>query len=160
MTIPTRKKLNRRDAMKTLGAIAGASVLANLPNKWSKPELAAGVLPAHAQTSIAYTYDCWISPESTGVPRVHGPFYDYYNFYFFLQVTPTIDQLWALHFHLPGGGNQIFCLPSTSGYVAQEIPMDSLGLGTITWEWRDAKDDCDSGPTVCNGIAFDVEPRF
>ncbi len=45
------KKLSRRDALKIIGAAAGATVLANLPSKWSKPELATGVLPAHAQTS-------------------------------------------------------------------------------------------------------------
>ncbi len=52
MTEQKTKKLSRRDALKILGAAAGASVLANLPSKWTKPELAAGVLPAHAQTSI------------------------------------------------------------------------------------------------------------
>ena len=46
-----QKKLSRRDALKILGAAAGASVLANLPSKWSTPELASGVLPAHAQVS-------------------------------------------------------------------------------------------------------------
>jgi len=45
------KKITRRDAIKLLGAAAGASVLANLPSKWSKPQLSGGVLPAHAQTS-------------------------------------------------------------------------------------------------------------
>ncbi len=49
----TSIKISRRDAIKVLGAAAGASLLANLPSKWSKPELAAGVLPAHAQTSAA-----------------------------------------------------------------------------------------------------------
>ncbi len=51
MTEPKPKKLSRRDAIKVIGAVAGASVLANLPSKWTKPELATGVLPAHAQTS-------------------------------------------------------------------------------------------------------------
>lgn len=46
-----KKKLTRRDAIKLLGAVAGASMLANLPAKWSKPSLMSGVLPAHAQTS-------------------------------------------------------------------------------------------------------------
>jgi len=50
-TKPTKKKLNRRDAIKLIGAAAGASALANLPAKWSKPFLTGGVLPAHAQTS-------------------------------------------------------------------------------------------------------------
>ena len=31
---------------------AGASVLANLPSKWSTPELTTGVLPAHAKASV------------------------------------------------------------------------------------------------------------
>lgn len=50
MDKPSRK-LSRRDAIKVLGAAAGASVLATLPTKWTKPELIAGALPAHAQTS-------------------------------------------------------------------------------------------------------------
>ena len=45
------KKLSRRDAIKLLGAATGATLLANLPSKWSTPELTQGVLPAHAQTS-------------------------------------------------------------------------------------------------------------
>jgi len=51
MSEPKTKKLSRRDAIKVLGAAAGASVLANIPAKWSKPSVAGGVLPAHAQTS-------------------------------------------------------------------------------------------------------------
>lgn len=48
------KKLSRRDAIKLLGAAAGASVLASLPTKWTKPEITTGVLPAHAQTPACY----------------------------------------------------------------------------------------------------------
>jgi hypothetical protein len=68
----TTKKISRRDAMKLLGAAAGASVLANLPTKWQTPQLAAGVLPAHAQTSVgARTIeDCVIFP---GVPPTVAP---------------------------------------------------------------------------------------
>jgi hypothetical protein len=47
----TTKKLSRRDALKVLGAAAGATALANLPAKWTTPKLEAGVLPAHAQSS-------------------------------------------------------------------------------------------------------------
>lgn len=50
-----QRKLSRRDAIKVLGAAAGASVLATLPTKWSKPEITTGVLPAHAQTSACVT---------------------------------------------------------------------------------------------------------
>lgn len=45
------KKISRRDAIKLLGAALGATALANLPKKWNKPELAGGIMPAHAQTS-------------------------------------------------------------------------------------------------------------
>ena len=45
------KKLNRREALKLLGAAAGASLLAGLPAKWSKPSVSGGTLPAHAQIS-------------------------------------------------------------------------------------------------------------
>ena len=46
-----RNKISRRDAIKLLGAVAGATMLANLPSKWNTPELVRGSLPAHAQTS-------------------------------------------------------------------------------------------------------------
>ena len=49
------QKISRRDALKILTAVAGGAVLANIPSKWTKPELIAGVLPAHAQTSVAHT---------------------------------------------------------------------------------------------------------
>ena len=45
--------LSRRDALKALAAIGGAAAAsALLPEKWVKPVVEAGVLPAHAQTSV------------------------------------------------------------------------------------------------------------
>ena len=82
-----KKNLSRRDALKVLGAAAGATVLANLPQKWSPPELASGVLPAHAQTSPAacegwnvyievlsgyFTYDVIDSPAPDLVTEGQG----------------------------------------------------------------------------------------
>jgi len=49
----TNKKLSRREAIKIVGTVAGASLLANLPSKWSKPELTGASMPAHAQTSCS-----------------------------------------------------------------------------------------------------------
>ena len=54
----SQKKISRRDAMKFLAAAVGAATVANLPPKWSKPGLEAGVLPAHAQTSILHDLTC------------------------------------------------------------------------------------------------------
>lgn len=48
-----QKKRSRRNATKLIGAAAGVSVLARLPLKWTKPEVAVAVLPAHAQTSAS-----------------------------------------------------------------------------------------------------------
>ena len=47
-----QKNLTRREAIKILGTAAGAVTLANLPAKWSRPELSGGFIPAHAQTSL------------------------------------------------------------------------------------------------------------
>ena len=67
MTDKPSKQLSRRDALKLLGAAAGASVLANLPSKWSTPRSVAGVLPAHAQTSFdLHSLDCFLL-EFTGL---------------------------------------------------------------------------------------------
>ena len=46
-----QKKLTRREAIKLLGTATGAVTLANLPAKWTSPELSGGSIPAHAQTS-------------------------------------------------------------------------------------------------------------
>ena len=66
MTQQSSKKLSRRDALKLLGAATGAAALANLPSKWSTPELSRGVLPAHAQTSgpVLYSISCNAVPTS------------------------------------------------------------------------------------------------
>jgi hypothetical protein len=65
MTNRSVKNISRRDALKLLGAATGAAVLANLPAKWKTPQLASGVLPAHAQTSNCLT----ITIEYVSVPE-------------------------------------------------------------------------------------------
>ena len=79
MTEKQNKKLSRRDAIKLLGAAAGAAALANLPSKWSKPELVSGVLPAHAQTSMLCS-----APSTTQV-----------NVTFDNQTTNIVDVQWV-----------------------------------------------------------------
>ena len=60
-----QKKLSRREAIKLLGAGAGASLLANLPSKWSKPELTGGTMPAFAQTSCNSVFLEIVSTDGT-----------------------------------------------------------------------------------------------
>jgi hypothetical protein len=61
----TTKKISRRDALKLLGAAIGASIVANLPAKWVKPESISGVLPVHAQTSLPVTSTTTATPTVT-----------------------------------------------------------------------------------------------
>lgn len=75
------EKLSRRDAIKLLGAATGATLLANLPSKWSKPELVSGVLPAHAQTScVAVFFEVLSATGDLGIiglsASFQGPFPD------------------------------------------------------------------------------------
>lgn len=70
MTEETSKRLSRRDALKLIGAATGAAVLANLPSKWTKPELVNGVLPAHAQTSGFSIIGCLVI---TALPQCTSP---------------------------------------------------------------------------------------
>jgi len=53
----SRESLARRNLLKALAVTAGglAGSTLNLPKDWSRPLLQTGVLPAHAQTSPAYT---------------------------------------------------------------------------------------------------------
>ena len=71
----TEKKISRRDAIKMLGAVAGTSVLANLPSRWSTPELTTGVLPAHAQTSVACVGNA-LQIEFLGTDYIHSGNWD------------------------------------------------------------------------------------
>ncbi|MCB0193324.1 MAG: hypothetical protein KDJ65_15365 [Anaerolineae bacterium] len=43
--------INRRHLLRVLAATTGGVVLANIPTKWAKPNIEAGLLPAHAQAS-------------------------------------------------------------------------------------------------------------
>ena len=47
------RTLSRRDALKTLTALGGATALSSLPNNWETPLVEVGALPAHAQVSGA-----------------------------------------------------------------------------------------------------------
>ena len=69
------KKITRRDAIKLLGAAVGATALANLPSRWSKPELVSGVLPVHAQTSCL-ALELQLAGNTGGSVENNGPIWD------------------------------------------------------------------------------------
>ena len=73
----TNKKLNRREALKLLGTAAGASLLAGLPAKWSKPSVTSGHLPAHAQISgLTFVSGIFVWKGSTAFSpqKAHNPY--------------------------------------------------------------------------------------
>ncbi len=142
------KRMSRRDAMKILGAAAGASVLAGLPSKWSKPELAAGALPAHAQTTgVSHTLKCAalvITPPPGPAPSPNPP-----NLPITSKVTisppdPGID----MHYQIAPTG--MVTIDPLNGIV----PTDALGQAevlfhvaavgspphsvTVTWKFVDS----------------------
>jgi len=114
----SQKKLSRRDAIKLLSAATGAAMLANLPSKWSTPELASGVLPAHAQTSgIVFTGLCGELPN---IPS-QGPSTLTFSF--------TIDP--------PMSGVLVRWVVASSGAVDIVLPTDGTaattnGIATLT----------------------------
>ena len=155
MTTPTSKKISRRDAIKLLGAATGAAMLANLPSKWKTPELASGVLPAHAQTSgLLYSLVC--SPDTPfGISGALEPFT--------VTISPTpsngttVVMRWTL---TPNAGETLSQTTGTKNITgpansAQVIETQDFlitngpnGAGSITinWSFENAAD----GNTTCN----------
>lgn len=112
-----QKKLSRRDALKILAAATGAAALANIPSKWTKPELATGVLPAHAQTSGGHTVQAGLSDPNA-------------NFCQPLTSTATItppDPGIPLHFVITTAGT-VTVNPPLSG----NINTDGTGTATLS----------------------------
>lgn len=119
------KKISRRDAIKLLGAVTGATVLANLPSKWSTPEIAKGVLPVHAQTSsdlfilscdlnVNLSTGAWSSTVFTGPNPFTGTRV--------VQFTLTFVNMYFAH-DAPG--------PQSPNPVISNRNLDSNGQETI-----------------------------
>ena len=128
MSEPTNKNLSRRDALKLLGAAVGASVLANLPSRWSTPQSVAGVLPAHAATSG----DCSgvalrIAAETAGVSYVAS--------------SPPFSRSGSMLWEWDCGPNCIFAVfnsTATANVLATVTIQESVGSffirpAELTW---------------------------
>lgn len=167
MNNPSPKKLTRRDAIKILSAAAGASVLANLPSKWSSPELTSGVLPAHAQTSvILYSLVCSsninILVTDVGNSQHTGTFS--------ASLTPTTPDV-SVDYQIditPTFGTAILSSPATSsgsvmssgGAVSLDVTIDytlginGMSLGDVKVTWQVGSASCSQTRT----FSFDSNP--
>lgn len=150
MTAPTRKKISRRDAIKLIGAVTGATVLANLPSKWSTPEIAKGVLPAHAQTSqVGLVCNTYHLVDAYGLRP------------FLIGVVLVPDQAgivlnWSVV--LTGGANFVDPTEPTSGtaltrgagasYYGGNVNTPGGSGWIVTWSYNNPSD----GSGTCNQV--------
>jgi hypothetical protein len=135
MTLKPSKKLSRRDAIKLLGAATGAAMLANLPSKWKTPELASGVLPAHAQTSILHTLLC--SPDNLSAPGTNSSS---------VTISPATSGI-SMNYLVADPGGVVFPITNPGSVLTDGSGVATLngiqtgGAGfTVTWSFTNASD--------------------
>ena len=148
------KEISRRDAIKILAAVAGATALVNLPDKWTKPGMEVGVLPAHAQTSL-HTLAAGASLD-TGL--CNGPLSSTVTI-----TPPTPGILMRYVIALTGGvtlsvpATSTGTVPTDAGGVAT-LPLDGLsydtGTITVTWSFENASDGTGSDSQVFTSTAI------
>ena len=145
------KKISRRDAMKILAVVAGASALASVPSKWTKPGLDIGVLPVHAATSGGHTLAAGASDPAA-------------NFCFDLISTVTITPPTPgilMHYAISTSGKVSVTSPAAltgavstdaSGIATLSISVDTSSgafdagaIVTVTWTFENASDGVGSG---------------
>ena len=147
MSEQPKKKLSRRDAFKILGATLGATVLANLPSKWSKPEVISGVLPAHAQSTCGPLM--FLGADVADFVGQNG---NYINNN--VTVDPPLSGVSVqLSVGLSGGANAP--VPNPAGTYITNIVGTAIapdfaysfgvdGVITLTWSFVNASDGCDT----------------
>jgi hypothetical protein len=148
------KKISRRDALKLLTAAAGATALANLPARWSKPDLKVGVLPAHAQTSGRHVLSALPASE----PQPNNQCYDGQDVIFSAVISPSAANIllqYVLTYNTTAPTGSITSpIPTTgtlltnaSGQVSltATVTPDNGGAGqvgtlTIVWSFVNSSD--------------------
>lgn len=176
MSEETKKNLSRRDILKVLGAASGAAVLANLPAKWSSPELAVGVLPAHAQTSLCYALtielvdtdgSAFFQSFQTPPDEVDGDFLRWYcqegcadldiwaegDGVTFITVRITTLAGTFEHTEYAGEGGPYFPLLVDLATGAYSMNF-AISVGSCGWAGDEAKSNR-SGPRSSEGISWE-----
>jgi len=142
-------KLSRREALKALSAASGAILTAAmLPDKWARPVVGSGVLPAHAQASRIFVIEscevyqndgapvnsrCWIDPVEKDISLNCE--------WTYLPYTPT-------DFNVPQPANILTAVTDEFGQAMVTLPFswnDTVwGLITCTWSFTNPLDGTDT----------------
>lgn len=168
MTQRQPNKISRRDALKILTAAAGATALANLPAKWSKPGLEMGVLPAHAQTSVGHVL---LPPPAAVLLPSPDACFDGQNVGLVTEISPPAAGIvlqYALTYVVTGPDGSITApVPPTgtlstnaSGQVSLTVTVtpDNSGMGTegvLTVVWSFANP-ADGANTVSQDVDIEI----
>jgi hypothetical protein len=151
----TPKEISRRDAMKILAAVAGAATLSNIPEKWVKPGLEIGVLPAHAQTSLPM-----LTP---GLPEAEANFCS--NLTSTVAISPVASGI-PMHYVITLGKSVLLWAPvalvgtvltDSSGVATLIISVDQNTFAfndtvTVTWTFENSSDGTGSGDQVFTSV--------
>ncbi len=124
----TQQKLSRREVLKTIIAGSGAlAATAFLPSRWIKPVVEAGVLPAHAQSSVVcdatvtivrvasgtaplgFTAYCSYTPTTTPPTSISATIGNLLGFTAYCSYTPTTTPPTSIsatigNLHVTSGG--------------------------------------------------------
>jgi len=151
MTEEKKNQLSRRDALKVLGAAAGATALANLPSKWNSPELLSGVLPAHAQTSANL-----LAGPDTDILTCYGNFTSTVSI---IPVRENIQMRWIISnpsgmtINTPGSLTGT-ALTDATGVASLLIDTGTMNNGNIsvTWSFENIADGSGTDDQVFYGL--------
>lgn len=139
MTDNSKRTLSRRDALKIIAA-AGTVALMAAPDKWAKPIVQLGALPAHAQTSISLALTCPPDTQPLDITTA-GSFSPVAS----VQVSPAtsnVSMTYAITLV-----NSILNTPSANGTVLTDgsgvaslnnidvLPDGTNGSITVTWSF-------------------------
>lgn len=151
VTTKPSKEISRRDAIKILAAVAGAAALANIPDKWTKPGMEVGVLPAHAQTSTG------LYSLAVGASDSNANFcFDLTSTVTISPATPGILMRYVITLSPGVALNSPAALTDTvatdaSGIAQLIINVNTFSAGdtiTVTWTFENTSDGTDSGSQV------------
>jgi len=122
-----KNKLSRREAIKLLGAAAGASVLANLPSKWSRPAVSSGAPPAFAQTSELTVF----APCAfyNNIP-INQPINACAHVIFTATANPNVN----VNYNLASSANLLVNTPVIPNFPSGTVMSNTLGAVSLVTE--------------------------